>query len=126
MVLGGAVLFALLFGLAAFHTVLMQGQQRLDRLDDRVAEEQARYEHLRLELAQLESPQRIVADATTRLGMVAAEGTTYLTPSGAVEAEIAGADPNAPNATAAESAATDVATGPAAWSEVKPYLGESP
>jgi hypothetical protein len=40
-------------------------------LDDRVAAEQARYEELRLEVAQLESPQRISTEAQQTLGMVA-------------------------------------------------------
>ncbi|MGH9185865.1 MAG: hypothetical protein ACRD0U_08655 [Acidimicrobiales bacterium] len=125
-VLAMVAVFGLLFALAAFHTVLMQGQVRLDDIGSRVATEQARYEQLRLRVAEQESPGRIVAEATQRLGMVPADDTTYLTPSGAVEAEIAtaAAADGAPSPAGAEP--DDVATGPQDWTEVKPYLGDTP
>src|SRR5437899_5146051 len=74
------VLFAVLFGLVVFHTVLLQNQQRLDQVDAQVRDAQARYQQLRLQVAQLEAPQRIVDAATQKLGMVQPQGTTYLTP----------------------------------------------
>src|SRR5262249_39083365 len=49
-----------LFATVAFHVVLTQNQFRLDHLNDRAAEEQARYQRLRLQVAELESPARIV------------------------------------------------------------------
>lgn len=73
-----------LFGLVASHVMLTQGQFRLDTLRTRTASEQARYERLRLEVAELESPSRIVATAQERLGMVPPPSVTYLSPSGAV------------------------------------------
>ena len=117
-VLGAAVLFAMLFALAAFHTVLVSGQERLDRLETRVAEQQDRYQRLRLSVAQLESPQRIVAEAAGRLGMVPAPATTYLTPSGAAGADVAAA--TAGNEAPAEEA------GGSDWAEVKPFVTEAP
>ncbi|HVE45576.1 MAG TPA: hypothetical protein VNA57_02350 [Acidimicrobiales bacterium] len=75
-----------LFGLVASHVMLTQGQFRLDGLRARAAIEQARYERLRLKVAELESPSRIVATAQERLGMVPPPSVTYLSPTGAVSA----------------------------------------
>jgi hypothetical protein len=44
-----------------------------------VAEQQARYEELRLEVAELKSPSRIRTAAIEELGMVPAEETVFLT-----------------------------------------------
>lgn len=81
-----------LFGLVAAHVMLTQGQFRLDALQARTATEQARYERLRLKVAELESPSRIVATAQERLGMVPPPSVTYLSPTGAVSAAVSGAD----------------------------------
>jgi hypothetical protein len=125
---GGAALFVVLLGLAAFQAVLVGSQQRLDDLDRRVAAEHARYQQLRLETARLESPARIVAEATARLGMVPPEQTSYLSPSAAT---LAGT-PLAPDPAglaggshAAEAATADEA-GTSDWAEVKPFLGDNP
>ncbi len=77
-----AVVFAVFFALVMFHTVLLQNQRRLDQLDTQVRGEQATYQQLRLQVAQLQSPERILEVATTKLGLVPSNGTTYLTPSG--------------------------------------------
>jgi len=118
----GAV-FVILFGLVVFHTLLLQNQQKLDHLDAQVNEAQANYQSLRLQVAQLEAPQRIIDVATHKLGMVPPDGTTYLTPAaGSGASTTAGAnqgdsttDPTAPS--------NDDA---AAWPLVKPYLGAAP
>jgi cell division protein FtsL len=72
--------FVALFGVAVSHALLIQNQANVDALDERVAQEQARYEELRLEVAQLESPQRISTEAQQDLGMVAPGDTEWLTP----------------------------------------------
>jgi cell division protein FtsL len=107
--------FGALFGVAVSHALLIEGQLRLDRLDQQVAEEQARYERLRLDVAGLESPERILADAQ-EMGMVPPEEVTWLTPDQA--ADPAAADP------AADPAADSTAT--TNWEDVKPYLGTNP
>ena len=76
------VVAAALFGLVASHVALTQGQFRLQRLRERAAVEQSRYERLRLQVAELESPARVVAAAQERLGMVPPPGVTYLSPAG--------------------------------------------
>ncbi len=127
-VLGVVGVFVVLFGLAAFHTVLVQGQQRLDDVERRVAEEQARYERQRLEAARLEAPGRIVDTAVNELGMVSPQDTTYLTPSGALDAQI-GARVASPAGAPADQdpSGAERATGPAgSWMTVKPFLDDAP
>jgi cell division protein FtsL len=118
----GAV-FVVLFGLVVFHTVLLQNQQRLDRLDAQVSDAQATYQSRRLQVAQLEAPQRIIDVATHKLGMVPPDGTTYLTPA-------AGSGASASTG-ANQGDTTDTTVAPsndeaAAWPLVKPYLGAAP
>ena len=68
--LGGTLafifVFGALFGLAAFHSVLVQNQLRLDRLSRDVDREQTRYEALRIEYGQAAAPFRILAQASAR------------------------------------------------------------
>jgi hypothetical protein len=78
------LLFVALFAVAASHALLIAGQGRLDRLDQQVSEEQARYEALRADVSALESPERILEEAE-RLGMVPAEGSGWLVQSRPVE-----------------------------------------
>ncbi|MDP9072231.1 MAG: hypothetical protein M3N68_13310 [Actinomycetota bacterium] len=103
-----------LFALVASHVVLTQGQFRLDRLQARAAAEQARYERLRLQVAELEAPERVVAAAQERLGMVPPPGVTYLSPTGPVPGTSQGRQG------LGESAATDD------WSRVKRQLSSRP
>jgi hypothetical protein len=116
----GAGLVVSLFALAAFHAMLASGQAELDRLEQRVGDARARYESLRLDVAELEAPSRIVREAQERLGMVPPPDVTYLSPSRTVADEIAqaaAADPSPPPSEAADGAA---------WATVKPYLSGRP
>jgi cell division protein FtsL len=74
------LLFAALFAVAVSHALLIEGQAKVDDLDQQVAAEQARYEELRREVAELEAPQRILGEATGRLGMVPAGDPVWLSP----------------------------------------------
>jgi cell division protein FtsL len=104
--------FVALFGVAVCHALLIQNQASVDELDRRVAAEQARYEKLRLEVAELESPQRIMSEAQNDLGMVPAGETVWLTPS----------EP-APTSTTAPDPVDSTDTSAA---RVKPYLEAAP
>ena len=70
-VLAFIFVFGALFGLAAFHSVLVQNQLRLDRLSRDVEREQARHDELRIEAGNAAAPYRIIAQATAR-GMLPA------------------------------------------------------
>ena len=106
------LLFAALFGVAVSHALLIEGQARLDELDKQVAQEQARYERLRVESAALESPSRIVEEAGN-LGLVPAQEVTWLMPDAA--------QPGAPSPPAEDPDTSDTS-----WADVKPYLEPSP
>ena len=71
---------ALAFGVAISQVIVAQNQDRLDKLNHRVSAAQQRYEKLRYQVAQLESPERIVAAAHNRLGMVEPDHVTYVPP----------------------------------------------
>ncbi|MDP1819293.1 MAG: hypothetical protein Q8K58_05290 [Acidimicrobiales bacterium] len=103
-----ALVFAVLFAVAGAHTILVQGQVRLDGLDAQLSAEQARYQVLRKEVAEMESPERIVAAAEER-GMVTPEDLVYLLP---------------PTSDGAPQAPDLELTRPAsdAWATVKPLL----
>ena len=97
-----------IFGAAAFHVLLVQSQFRLDRLNHQAATAQQRYEQLRLDVAQLSAPERVVAAAQERLGMVVPPNVAYLMAPAPNLAE--------PLSGAAESE----------WSRVKPHLAAQP
>ena len=81
LVLGTIVLIVVtVFGLVASHVVLVQGQVRLQALQQEAARTKADADRLRLDVAGLEAPDRIVDEATRRLGMTQPDGVTYLTP----------------------------------------------
>ena len=56
------------------HAFMAEGQMRVDDLDRRIEQEQARYADARLELARREAPSAIAAGAA-RLGLVPGTGT---------------------------------------------------
>ena len=118
----GTFIAVVVFGLVGLHVMLAQNQFRLDRINSQTAAEEARYQRLRLEVDQLESPSRIVATAEGKLGMVPPANVTYLTPSA----------PAAPGAAGGGVFASPSATVPSAgssagdWAAVKPKLVAAP
>jgi cell division protein FtsL len=80
--IAGIALFATLFGLAAFQTVLIKNQARIDDLNRRIDAATAETDTLALQVADLESPGRIIAVARERLGMIDPGSVTYLRPGG--------------------------------------------
>ena len=102
-----------IFGAAVFHVLLIQSEFRLDHLNKEAAKEETRYEKLRLDVAQLSAPERIVATAQQRLGMVVPPQVAYLM------APVP-QDPTGRGATPDDPAAPSLAGG---WAEVKPHLG---
>ena len=118
------LLFLTLFALAVAHTVLVQGQMRLDRIDAQLTTEQARYQELRTAVAELESPGRIVS-AAEDLGMVSPAGLVYLQPSSP--------DPTTTPADGSTDAGAVAGSGGAglardaegSWSTIKPLLGSA-
>jgi cell division protein FtsL len=105
------VAFVALFAVAVCHALLIEGQAEVDQLDRDVAAQQARYEELRLEVAELKSPSRIRTEAIEELGMVPAGETVWLTSDEAAPADDDAAPVDSPDTSAAR---------------VKPYLEGAP
>ncbi len=78
VVLGIATVAVVGLALVALHVLIAENQFRLDVLQQKASTEQASYEKLRLQVAQLEAPARIVSQAEGRLGMVQPATVTYL------------------------------------------------
>lgn len=68
------------FALVYLHVVLAQRQFHIDRINADVSKAQTSYQNLRLQVAQLGSPQQIISTAEGRLGMVQPQKVVYLTP----------------------------------------------
>lgn len=100
---------------SAGQVLIAQSQFELARLQSDAATAEDRYDRLRLQVAELESPGRIMATAQERLGMVPPPGVTYLTP---IPSESA-----TPGSSTA--ASTDDAVA-ADWSRIKPILATRP
>jgi cell division protein FtsL len=117
-----AALFVTLLALAVSHTVLVQGQVRLDELDAQLVDEQARYQELRTEVAELESPARIVQSASD-MGMVSPDDLQYLQPPAADVSTVgpAAGDDNEP-AVDPTVGAENLPEPDRAWADVKPLL----
>lgn len=116
---GVGLALAVVFGLVYMHVVLAQRQFAIDHLNTQVAKEQASYQSLRLQVAQLGSPQNIISTAEGQLGMVQPGSVTYLTPSTRVGAA-------APAGTAAQGAPGQAPAGDADWPQIKSQLAGSP
>lgn len=77
--LASLALFGSLFGLAVFHAMLVGGQSTIDDLEAELVTARAETEQLRLEVAALEAPERVLTVAGD-LGMVPPSEVVTLTP----------------------------------------------
>jgi hypothetical protein len=80
------------FALVLVHVELTANQLRLSSLQAKGDAAQVQYEKLRLQVSQLQSPARVVADAQ-QLGMVTPATITYLSPSPGSSVVVAGSAP---------------------------------
>lgn len=69
-----------LFGVVVEHAILAEQQFRLSSLQGQAATEEARNQSLQLQVAELQSPSRVVSVARSKLGMVTPSTITYLAP----------------------------------------------
>lgn len=134
---GIAAVAGFALALVALHVLIAQAQFRLDSLQQQASQQQAQYEKLRLSIAQLESPARIVSIAEGLLGMQQPGSVTYLpAPSARGGGASAGLSSNGPSHGSPVSGAQSPAgtgqaivtapSGDANWPSVKPYLSGSP
>ena len=85
VVLTGIAITAALFGVVVFHVVLTQNQLDIQHLRAEADAASVKQQQLRLQVAQLESPERVV-DAAQKLGMVPPATVRYLSPDGTAPA----------------------------------------
>ena len=116
LLIGGAVLFAVLFAVAVLQTQNVAGQMHLDRVQQDISDRQAQAQALRLEAAELASPERIVSEAQ-RLGLsTPAGGPTFVNQIPSTDVPVApGAtdvDPTQMAAPEAEVSLDETAAGP--------------
>ncbi len=120
--LGGVgLILAVAFGLVYLHVVLAQRQFALDRLTTKVQAESTTYQNLRLQVAQLGSPQHVISMAEGKLGMRQPASVTYLTPSLTIPGETVAASDPAPSGSVTQAPAGD-----ADWPQIKSQLAGSP
>lgn len=115
VVLSVAVAFALVY----LHVVAAQRQFTLDRLTNQVSTQQQRYERLRLRVAQLEAPARIISVAEGQYGMTEPQSVTYLEPAGSPPSQTPPAPPSKPSGSTAPA-------GDANWPKIKSLLKGTP
>jgi len=111
----GTLIAVLALAVSAFQVLIAQSEFELAGLQANASSAEDRYDRLRLEVAELESPARIMAAAQERLGMVPPPGVTYLTPV-PTESATPSAGRTAP---VGETVAGD-------WTRIKPILATRP
>lgn len=82
ILVGTGIVISALFALAVMHALLIGGQIRLDDMQREVASETEEIRRLRLAVAELEAPERVLDAARSRLGMVQPAEVGYLAPAG--------------------------------------------
>ena len=82
VIVGAGIVIAGLFALAAMHALLIGGQIHLDDLRREQASSSEELRRLRLQVAELEAPDRVLEVARDRLGMVDPGEVGYLLPVG--------------------------------------------
>lgn len=109
LIAGVVGVVVVLFAIAAAQTLIISEQAHIDRVNNRIAEAETRAEQLRVELAQLQSPQNITTVATTKLGMIPAPTPVYLQPKSTDDARAGEAPPAPTPTTIARATATTAA-----------------
>ncbi len=104
-ILVAVIAIGAMFLIVAAQTFVVAQQRHIDQVNRAIAAETTRAEQLRLELAERQSPQRITAEASLRLGMIPAPTPIYLQPRADDDARAAELPPTTP-ITAAPRAAT--------------------
>jgi cell division protein FtsL len=114
-------IFGIMLGLVAFQAKIAANQLQLDKVNAQMQDAQATYDRLRLAVAQLESPQTVIAAAKDK-GMVVPAKVTYITPSMEDVLAVALAQGRSP-APVADPTSGDNTSG---WAAVKPIVAGTP
>jgi cell division protein FtsL len=113
-------------GLVGLHVLIAENQFRLDNLEQQANTQQASYEKLRLSVAQLESPARIVSVAEGELGMQQPGSVTYLPATSTPAGNGSYANTGPTSGESVTGGTVSAPEGDADWPSIKPYLSGSP
>ncbi len=72
------VVFGSLLGIVVVQTFIVQNRVKWDSVNSELVDAREQNQRLRLQVIELEAPERILETATTRLGMVRPEERTYV------------------------------------------------
>lgn len=72
------VVFGSLLGTVVVQTFIVQNRVTLDAVNNDLADAREQNQQLRLQVIELEAPERILETAVTRLGMIRPDERTYL------------------------------------------------
>jgi len=72
------VVFGSLLGIVVVQTFIVQNRVKWDSVNNELVEAREQNQRLRLQVIELEAPERILETAVTRLGMVRPEERTYV------------------------------------------------
>ncbi len=78
IILSSVFLGLVLFAVVALHVVIVENQFNLYKLQKQANATQAKVDNLQLQVANLESPTRIIPLAENRFGMIEPNSVTYL------------------------------------------------
>jgi hypothetical protein len=76
----GGLLFLAMFVIVGAQALIVQQQRHIDDVNGRIAVAETQAEQLKIDLAELQSPKRILSEARDKLGMVQAPTPVYLQP----------------------------------------------
>jgi cell division protein FtsL len=102
----GGLLFLAMFAIVGAQTLIVQQQQHIDSVNDRISAAEEEAERLDIDLAELQSPERIVSVATEGLGMIKAPPPVYLLPQADDDSRAAEVPPVTPPTTVATTPTT--------------------
>jgi cell division protein FtsL len=106
----GGLLFLAMFVIVGAQTLIVQQQRHIDDVNSRVTTAENQAEQLKIDLAELQSPERIMHEAKDRLGMVLAPSPVYLQPGADDDARAAEVPAATPPTTAAKPKTTTPTT----------------
>jgi len=112
--------------LVYFHVVLAQRQFSIDNTNAQISQQETTYQNLRLKVAELSSPAKIISTAEGKLGMVQPSSVKYLTPSPADRPVGVGTKGLASAPSGATQPATMAPSSDSNWPNVKSLMAGQP
>lgn len=117
---------AVCLALVYFHVVLAQRQFAIDNTNAQISKQETTYQNLRLKVAELSSPAKIISTAEGKLGMVQPSSVKYLTPTAADQAVGVDTTGSVPATSGAFQPVTMAPSSDSNWPKVKSLMAGQP